>query len=159
MRTLNAWRAGSPPTVPFTALCWNTAAASDTETVEPRAYPRGERATRAPGLERSPRAVSLGRHCPLPRSSWVQLYYSFFVLIAVPFDFCERPPIISHGFMKSPPENAYHVHSEVHYSCHSGFRMKGPDHLLCHATGCWMPNDLPECIREDLYGEWNPKIQ
>ncbi len=54
--------------------------------------------------------------------------------------------------MKSAPENVYHVLSEVVYECHIGYRMKGANSLKCHATGCWMPNDLPECIREDLYG-------
>jgi len=74
----------------------------------------------------------------------------------VPFDYCERPPIISHGFIKgggSPIESAYHVLSEVHYECRPGYRMKGStDTLKCSATGCWLPNTLPECIREDLYG-------
>ncbi len=70
----------------------------------------------------------------------------------VPFDYCERPPIISHGFMKTAPENAYHVMSEVRYECHAGYVMKGTDSLKCLATGCWMPNELPTCVREDLYG-------
>ncbi|XP_059095480.1 CUB and sushi domain-containing protein 3-like [Tigriopus californicus] len=74
----------------------------------------------------------------------------------VPFDYCERPPIISHGFMTSNPDDAYHVLSEVLYQCHFGYRMKGSKLLKCHATGCWMPNELPECVREDLYDPgWN----
>jgi hypothetical protein len=56
--------------------------------------------------------------------------------------------------MKTVPENAYHVMSEVRYECHAGYVMKGAaDSLKCLATGCWMPNELPTCIREDLYGE------
>ena len=30
--------------------------------------------------------------------------------------------------------------------------MKGIKSLKCHPTGCWTPNDLPQCIREDLEG-------
>jgi hypothetical protein len=33
-----------------------------------------------------------------------------------------------------------------------GYRMKGTSSLRCAATGCWTPNELPQCIREDLYG-------
>ena len=48
----------------------------------------------------------------------------------------------------APVENAYHVMSEVRYECHAGFVMKGgADSLKCHATGCWMPNELPTCVR------------
>ena len=71
----------------------------------------------------------------------------------VPFDYCERPPSISHGFMKTPSENAYHVLSEVQYECQADFRMKGTGILKCYATGCWIPNDLPECIPKELYGK------
>ena len=35
--------------------------------------------------------------------------------------------------------------------------MKGSDVLTCEATGCWMPNELPACIREDLYGKIEEK--
>ena len=31
--------------------------------------------------------------------------------------------------------------------------MKGTTALRCAATGCWNPNELPQCIREDIYGE------
>ena len=51
----------------------------------------------------------------------------------------------------APVENAYHVMSEVRYECHAGFVMKGgADSLKCHATGCWMPNELPTCVRYAL---------
>ena len=71
----------------------------------------------------------------------------------MPFDYCERPPIVSHGYMRNLPDNhAFHVLSKVTYECHVGFIMKGSSELKCHATGCWIPNELPECILEDLYG-------
>ena len=68
----------------------------------------------------------------------------------VPFDFCERPPSISHGFMVTSPENIYRIWTEVYYECHKGYQMKGSKSLKCHPTGCWTPNDLPQCVREDL---------
>lgn len=68
----------------------------------------------------------------------------------LPFDFCERPPSISHGFMVTAPENVYRIWTEVDYDCHPGFKMKGTKSLKCHPTGCWTPNDLPQCINEDL---------
>ena len=68
----------------------------------------------------------------------------------VPFDFCERPPSISHGFMATAPENVYRIWTEIFYECHPGYKMKGVKSLKCHPTGCWTPNDLPQCIREDL---------
>ena len=43
----------------------------------------------------------------------------------VPFDFCERPPSISHGFMVTSPENIYRIWTEVYYECHQGYQMKG----------------------------------
>ena len=95
------------------------------------------------GSEESPLAVS----SKTERNRLILKLISF----TVPFDYCERPPIISHGFMRGSSENAYHVLSEVQYECHNGYRMKGSNSLKCHATGCWTPNDLPECIREDLY--------
>ena len=64
-----------------------------------------------------------------------------------------KSSILSHGFMSpsAPVENAYHVMSEVRYECHAGFVMKGgADSLKCHATGCWMPNELPTCVRQVL---------
>ena len=70
---------------------------------------------------------------------------------SVPFDFCERLPSISHGFMATQPENAYRIMTEVEYECHPGFRMKAQSKLKCHSTGCWTPNELPQCIREDLF--------
>ena len=42
-----------------------------------------------------------------------KFFFYYLFPIAVPFDYCERPPIISHGFMKTSPENAYHVLSEA----------------------------------------------
>ena len=68
----------------------------------------------------------------------------------VPFDFCERPPSISHGFMVTSPENIYRIWTEVYYECHQGYQMKGAKSLKCHPTGCWTPNDLPQCVRQDL---------
>jgi hypothetical protein len=68
----------------------------------------------------------------------------------ISFDFCERPPSISHGFMVTAPENVYRIWTEVYYDCHPGYQMKGTKSLKCHPTGCWTPNDLPQCIREDL---------
>jgi len=38
----------------------------------------------------------------------------------VPFDYCERPPSISHGFMSTSPENVYRILFEVVYECHPG---------------------------------------
>ena len=73
------------------------------------------------------------------------------MIFSVPFDFCERPPSISHGFMATQPENAYRIMTEVEYECHPGFRMKAQSKLKCHSTGCWTPNELPQCIREDLF--------
>lgn len=70
----------------------------------------------------------------------------------VPFDFCERPPSISHGFMVTAPENIYRIWTEIYYECHPGYKMKGTKSLKCHPTGCWTPNDLPHCVREDLEG-------
>ena len=71
----------------------------------------------------------------------------------VPFDFCERPPSISHGFMVTAPENIYRIWTEIYYECHPGYKMKGTKSLKCHPTGCWTPNDLPHCVREDLEGK------
>ena len=68
----------------------------------------------------------------------------------VAFDFCERPPSISHGFMVTSPENNYRIWTEIYYECHPGYQMRGSKSLKCHPTGCWSPNDLPQCIREDL---------
>ena len=67
--------------------------------------------------------------------------------------FSDSSFILSHGFMSpsAPVENAYHVMSEVRYECHAGFVMKGgADSLKCHATGCWMPNELPTCVRYEV---------
>lgn len=68
----------------------------------------------------------------------------------VPFDFCERPPSISHGHMVTQPENVYNIWTTIEYECHAGYKMRGTKSLKCHPTGCWTPNDLPQCIREDL---------
>ena len=73
--------------------------------------------------------------------------------VLVPFDFCERPPSISHGFMETPPENVYSILTEVKYQCHPGYHMKNVWTLKCHSTGCWTPNELPQCIREDIYSK------
>ena len=51
----------------------------------------------------------------------------------VPFDFCERPPSISHGFMVTSPENIYRIWTEVYYECHQGYQMKGVKSLK---VGC-----------------------
>jgi hypothetical protein len=39
----------------------------------------------------------------------VYLIFTLFFLkiFSVPFDYCERPPSISHGFMSTPPESVY----------------------------------------------------
>ena len=42
---------------------------------------------------------------------------------------------------------------KLNFLCVIGFRMKGSSSLRCAATGCWNPNELPQCIREDLYGK------
>ena len=73
--------------------------------------------------------------------------------ITVPFEFCDPPPPVSHGFMATPPENAYTILSEVRYQCHPGYRMKSISTLKCHSTGCWTPLELPQCIREDIYSK------
>ena len=77
-----------------------------------------------------------------------------FILPLVPFEYCERPPMISHGYMKSPMDDVYPVLSQVRYECHIGCQMKGKRTLKCLTTGCWSPNELPECIREDLHGKF-----
>ena len=46
--------------------------------------------------------------------------YSCFDHVSVPFDYCERPPSISHGFMSTPPESVYRILFEVIYECHPG---------------------------------------
>ena len=55
--------------------------------------------------------------------------------------------------MVTTPENVYRILTEVKYQCHPGFRMKAISKLKCHSTGCWTPNELPECIREDIYSK------
>ena len=47
------------------------------------------------------------------------IYILFYCL--VPFDFCERPPSISHGFMVTAPENVYRIWTEIYYECHPGY--------------------------------------
>jgi hypothetical protein len=54
--------------------------------------------------------------------------------------------------MVTAPENVYRIWTEVNYECHVGYKMKESNSLKCHPTGCWTPNDLPQCIREDLLG-------
>jgi hypothetical protein len=46
--------------------------------------------------------------------------FHFHFHLQVPFDYCERPPSISHGFMSTPPENVYRILFEVMYECHPG---------------------------------------
>ena len=74
---------------------------------------------------------------------------------SVPFEFCDPPPPVSHGFMATPPENAYTILSEVRYQCHPGYHIKSIATLKCHSTGCWTPLELPQCIREDIYRKQN----
>ena len=126
-----------------TELSSNTLVKWDTETPEPPAFRREEPAMLESGLETCQRVVSCHQEI-----TWSATDDSFF---AVPFDFCERPPTISHGFMATQPENAYRILTEVEYECHPGFFMKAQSKLKCHSTGCWTPNELPQCIREDLY--------
>ena len=52
--------------------------------------------------------------------------------------------------MVTAPENVYRIWTEIYYECHPGYKMKATNSLKCHPTGCWTPNDLPQCIREDL---------
>ena len=61
--------------------------------------------------------------------------YCTFCSFLVPFDFCERPPSISHGFMVTAPENVYRIWTEIYYECHPGYKMKATNSLKCHPTG------------------------
>ena len=49
------------------------------------------------------------------------------------------------------------IHCVIYLIGSAGYRMKGTSSLRCAATGCWTPNELPQCIREDLYGKSNPE--
>ena len=73
-----------------------------------------------------------------------------------PFEFCPPVPRIQNGYLATPRETDYRLHSIVKYGCDRGFWMAGEDTFQCQATGCWEPNALPKCIDENLISSWDP---
>jgi len=72
-----------------------------------------------------------------------------------PFEFCPPVPRIQNGYLSTPREGNYRLHSIVKYGCDRGFWMAGVDTFQCQATGCWEPNALPKCIDENLLSTWS----
>jgi len=72
-----------------------------------------------------------------------------------PFEFCPTVPRIQNGYLSTPREDLYRLHSIIKYGCDRGFWMAGVDTMQCQATGCWEPNALPKCIDENLLETWS----
>ncbi|XP_023343359.1 sushi, von Willebrand factor type A, EGF and pentraxin domain-containing protein 1 [Eurytemora carolleeae] len=72
-----------------------------------------------------------------------------------PFEFCPSVPRIQNGYLATPREDLYRLHSIIKYGCDRGFWMAGVDTMQCQATGCWEPNALPKCIDENLLSTWS----
>lgn len=51
---------------------------------------------------------------------------------------------IQNGYLATPREGNYRLHSIVKYGCDRGFWLAGEDTFQCEATGCWEPNALPK---------------
>lgn len=72
-----------------------------------------------------------------------------------PFEFCPQVPRIPNGYLATPRDENYRLHSIIKYGCDRGFWMAGVDTMQCKASGCWEPNALPKCIDEDLLSTWS----
>ena len=57
---------------------------------------------------------------------------------------------IQNGYLATPREGNYRLHSIVKYGCDRGFWLAGEDTFQCEATGCWEPNALPK-VSAGLY--------
>jgi len=73
-----------------------------------------------------------------------------------PFEFCPSVPRIENGYLYTPREDTYRLHTIIKYGCDRGFYLAGQDTMQCQATGCWEPNALPRCIDENLLkSQWS----
>ena len=72
-----------------------------------------------------------------------------------PFEFCPQVPRIPNGYLATPRDESYRLHSIIKYGCDRGYWMAGVDTMQCKATGCWEPNALPKCIDENLLSTWS----
>ena len=64
-------------------------------------------------------------------------------------------PRIPNGYLATPRDESYRLHSIIKYGCDRGYWMAGVDTMQCKATGCWEPNALPKCIDENLLSTWS----